>query len=422
MRSLCLKERWQSRIQAKANRYADENARLFDPQWETHLPSLKDYLTGLADNLQDQEIASEEIERERRRKGDVLQKFQNAVQAIALDLFRAHLSDRGLEIGIGARRPNVQKMCTGRYGARFLSARTFEDALHAMKHFGQIVLSTEFWDDPTGQESRVRRYKASPELLEALREAGASVVTIRRRENAEGIILKGKKHKRTGKKPLVSYGDVAFANEARDRLHVINQMLLGHWADLALSDTKVQKKLREIAFLRSKNVPAHSPDFAARTVHRVFNNSDWEQGGRFNGAWWIGCPSPLRPFILIDGKRTVEVDYSGLHAAMLFAEAGEDIPADPYERCVVHTGGPDERKLVKLTFNALLNADSVKQLGRIKAYSNNLTGKSEHPPSPSADGRNRPASRPPRSGTDSDQRAGSMFAAQRGDRSKQPNL
>jgi len=359
----------------KTDRYEDEIARPFDPQWETVLLSLKEYLNELAYSLQEQEIACSEIERTRRRNGDALLKYQDAVQAIALDLFRAHLSNPHLEVGIAAGRSSVQRMCAGRYGAPFLSARTFEAALRTMKGFGHILLTTEFWDDPTGQGSRVRRYRAAPKLLEGLCEAGASIVTVRRRKDAEGIILKKTKDRKTGKKVRVPYGNVAFANEARDRLRIINHMLQDHWADLALGDECVRQKLREIAILRKKKAPAHPPDFMARTVYRVFNNRDWEQGGRFNGAWWIGCPSPLRPYILIDGKRTVEVDYSGLHAAMLFAEAGKKIPPDPYSRCLTHTGGAEERKLVKVTFNALLNAHRIEQLSEVDDYSEDLTGR-----------------------------------------------
>lgn len=357
----------------KRDRYAEENARQFDPQWEAATLPLGAYLTMLAENLQETEIDSAEVDRERRRSASAFSKFRDAVQAIALDLYRAHLSDHNLEVGIAAGRPATQPMCSGRYGAKFLSARTFEDALKVMRSAKMILMTTEYWDDPTKQESRVRRYQASPSLIEALQGAGASVVAIQRRADAEGIVLKGKKNKRTGKKPRVPYGDVVFANQARDRLHIINHMLLDHWADLALPDEDVKRKLTEIAKQRDKT-PAHPPDFSARTVHRVFNNKDWEQGGRFNGAWWINCPSDLRRNIVINGKRTVEVDYSGLHAAMLFAELGKHIPDDPYERCLRQTGSPKERKLIKLTFNALLNADSVQQPSKIEGYSEDLTG------------------------------------------------
>lgn len=300
------------------------------------------YLAELADSLQEAEIASPDVDRERRRKGATLQKYRDAVQAITLDLYRAHLNDPLLEVGIGTGTSALQKMCSGRYGTGFLSKRTFFDAMQALLTAGLIEQTGSHWDDPTGQESRVRRYQAAPGFLEALSNAGASSASLRRREGAEGIILKGKKHKKTGNKPLVPYGDVAFANEARKRLHVINRMLLEHWADLALSDGEVRRKLSEIAFIREKT-PAHPPDFTARTVYRVFNNSDWEHGGRFNGAWWISCPSPLRPYVLIDGKRTVEVDYSGLHAAMLYAQVGQPIPNDPYERCLTKVGNTAER-------------------------------------------------------------------------------
>jgi hypothetical protein len=357
----------------KRDRYASENARPFDPQWEAAFEALRTYLSKLADSLQEAELADTEVDRERRRSEDVFGKFRDAIQAIALDLYRAHLSDPSLEVGIGAGRPATQTMCSGQYGAKFLSARTFEDALRAMRSAKLILMTTEHWDDPTKQESRVRRYQASPGLLKALKGAGASLVAILRREDAEGIILKDKKNKRTGKKQMVAYGDVAFATEARDRLHIINRMLTDHWADLALPDEDVMRKLKGIAKERGKT-PAHPPDLSARTVYRVFNNKDWQQGGRFNGAWWMNCPSDLRRHIVIDGKRTVEVDYSGLHAAMLFAEIGQGIPHDPYERCLRQTDSPKERKLIKLTFNALLNADSVQQLGKVKGYSEELTG------------------------------------------------
>ena len=64
----------------------------------------------------------------------------------------------------------------------------------------------------------------------------------------------------------------------------------------------------------------------------------------------------LRPYIIIDGKPTVEVDYSGLHCAMLLARKGLPIPEDPYAPCLNGSKNKDLRSCVKLTFNALLNA------------------------------------------------------------------
>lgn len=309
--------------------------------------------------------------RQRKRSHDVQANFEAAIKAIVLDLYRAHLSDPTLEVGIASGQGTLQKRAMSRYGTMLLSPRSFRAAMDALVSSGQVKKTTPHWDDPSGKSSRTARYQASPSLLRALGAAGASFAALSRHKGAEGIRFKD------DHKQLVEYGDVRFANEARDRLSVINDMLESHWADLALTDQQLSEELAMIAGRRDDEA-AQSFDFAARTVYRVFNNSDWEQGGRFYGAWWMACPSRLRRHILIDGKRTVEVDYAGLHPAMLYAEAGLTIPDDPYERCLTGKGNKAERKLVKLTFNALLNADSVVGINEIEGYNADLTGRDWH--------------------------------------------
>lgn len=344
----------------KTDRYARENARPFDPQWIAGTPRLAEFLDGLCADLT--------AARVKPHKADARPRFEAAIKAIVLDLFRARKSHPTLEVGIGTGRTAVQGLCRSRYGASFLSARTFVDAVKALEAAGLIVISTPHWDDPAKKNSRVARYMATPSLMGGIDRAGASAVDLRRHPNAEGIRLKD------CDKVLVDYGDDAFANAARDRLRIINDMLERHWADLALTDERLSAELKRIDGTRDDEA-AQSFDFAARTVYRVFNNDEWEQGGRFYGAWWISIPSHLRRHILIDGKKTVEVDYSGIHPAMLFALAGKDIPTDPYARCVTNKGNDAERKLVKKTFNALLNANSVESISNIKKYDETLTGR-----------------------------------------------
>mgnify|MGYP006910669598 CR=1 FL=1 len=338
-------------------------ARPFDPHWITELPLLAAYLDELCCELTSAET------RGRRRSEDAQANFEAAIKAIVLDLFRADESDPNLEVGIATGQGTLQKRGASRYGARLLSPRSFRAAMDALLGNGQVIKTTSHWDDPTGKNSRTARYQASPDLLTGLREAGASLAFLRRHGGVEGIHLKDEK------KNLVEYGEIRFANEARDGLKIINDMLESHWADLEMPDDELVEWKAKVRGNRDDEAE-QSFDFAARTVHRVFNNNDWEQGGRFYGAWWISAPSGLRRYILIDGKRTVEVDYSGLHAAMLFAEQGLPIPADPYERCLSETGNRDERSLVKQTFNALLNANSVNAINPIDGYSEDLTGKS----------------------------------------------
>ncbi len=74
-------------------------------------------------------------------------------------------------------------------------------------------------------------------------------------------------------------------------------------------------------------------------------------------------PSQYRSKILIDGKRTVELDFSTLHPTILYAQAGEILEQDAYqidlEPITIPTGkdSGDFRTVVKRAFNAMLNAE-----------------------------------------------------------------
>ncbi|MGQ3486961.1 hypothetical protein [Roseovarius pacificus] len=307
--------------------------------------------------------------RVRNRKAEAQANFEAAIKAVVLDLYRAHLSDPSLHVGIGLHQNTLQDLSKSQYGSTIYAPTSFKQAVKALLSGGCIEQKGNFFYDRSGKNSRTRRYQAAPSLLCGFRDAGGSTAALIRHRGADGIRLKD------ADKNLVEYGDVPFAKAAGDRLRVINDMLQSHWADLALTDEQLAAELRSIGATRDDEA-VQSFDFAARTVYRVFNNSDWEQGGRFYGAWWTSCPSRLRRYILLNGKRTVEVDYSGLHAAMLYAMDGQAIPDDPYERCLTRADDPAERKLVKQTFNALLNADSLNRIGEIEGYSPEITGRS----------------------------------------------
>ena len=338
-------------------------SRPFDPHWTTDLPTLAAYLDDLCRTICEAET------RGRKRKEAAQANFEAAIKAIVLDLCRAHLSDRSLHVGIGLHQNTLQHLSKSQYGSPIFTPTSFEQAVKALLNGGFIKQTANFRHDRSGKHSRTRRYQVTPSLLCGFRDAGGSAAALIRHRGADGIRLKD------ADKNLIEYGDVPFAKAAGERLRVINDMLQSHWADLALTDEQLTAELRSIGETRDDEA-AQSFDFAARTVYRVFNNSDWEQGGRFYGAWWTSCPSRLRPYILINGKRTVEVDYSGLHAAMLYAGDGQTIPDDPYERCLTKADDKSERKLVKQTFNALLNADSVDRIGEIEGYSPEITGRS----------------------------------------------
>ncbi len=89
-------------------------------------------------------------------------------------------------------------------------------------------------------------------------------------------------------------------------------------------------------------------EIKVKDMHRVFNrgSKDFDKGGRFYGPYYQGMPSKFRKHIYIDGKKTVEWDYSGLHIRMLYHQLGLEFNGDPY--AIGDGSQRDEYKLVSL--------------------------------------------------------------------------
>lgn len=84
-------------------------------------------------------------------------------------------------------------------------------------------------------------------------------------------------------------------------------------------------------------------------IHRVFNNSSFQQGGRFYGGHWQECNSDHRKTITINGHMTEEQDYSCFHLRMLYHLKGINPKNDLYSL------GDYPRNHVKQTINIALN-------------------------------------------------------------------
>ena len=94
----------------------------------------------------------------------------------------------------------------------------------------------------------------------------------------------------------------------------------------------------------------------------IFNNSSWDIGGRLyatntRGISYQSIPSDLRKTILINGKETVEIDYSGLHVSMLYAMKVKRAPQDPYDFV-----SPEYRPLAKYAVLMMLNASNEREV------------------------------------------------------------
>lgn len=129
----------------------------------------------------------------------------------------------------------------------------------------------------------------------------------------------------------------------------INERLSRHWLDLDLTEVEWRSLGKAIS---GGDDSDRCIDLTQRRLTRIFHDPDLTTGGRFYGGWWQGLPKSYRGRLLIDGKRTTEWDYSGIHPTLLYAKEGIALESDAYNPIA----GEHNRDIVKRCFNAMLNA------------------------------------------------------------------
>ncbi|SHG64166.1 hypothetical protein [Bradyrhizobium erythrophlei] len=162
-------------------------------------------------------------------------------------------------------------------------------------------------------------------------------------------------------KKLVSYQGDETTEGMRARLKRWNDYAGHQCIDLFLTDDQLlhmydqpseEEEAEDEPFREEEDRPRFV-DLTRNRLYRVFNNGSFDQGGRFYGGWWQRVPSKYRRSIVINWTPTRELDYSGLHAAMLYALGGLHLEQYPYSLDGVN---PDYKKLIKSTFFKLINA------------------------------------------------------------------
>ena len=207
-------------------------------------------------------------------------------------------------------------------------------------------------------KSKVTQYAATKKLLEYCKDVQDQSLFIPK-PDTETIILKAPVPNESDQveKALREYPDTPSSNQMREYLKLINQNMLSHWYDLYVADDTYVLMQKEIATRRARNKQDKDKlqpvNLSKRTLRRVFGRGSFERGGRFYGGWWQNIPSAYRSVISINGKRTIEMDYSQYHPNILYNlhQAVLD-NEDAYDRILGH----EHRDLSKQIFNACLNA------------------------------------------------------------------
>lgn len=216
------------------------------------------------------------------------------------------------------------------------------------------------------------RYVATKKLISLFQSEDIETLPVLNlpRENTETIRLNLRQD--DGSKRLIDYVDTPATISMRRDMETINSVLQRSWFDLELNEEEFGAlKIRMLTGKSGKlekdqeaRVTDRSGDgilrLQDRSLYRVFNDTEFKTNGRLYGGWWQSIPKEYRPYILINGKRTVEMDYSGLHPNIVYVSQGYDLIGDPYDINLIGTTAITQGKLravIKRCFNAMLNAE-----------------------------------------------------------------
>ena len=116
--------------------------------------------------------------------------------------------------------------------------------------------------------------------------------------------------------PLDTQSKIA---EMREQLTFYNDALVNTFIDIPTLDKGYIENVKDGAITR------HAISDHLKHIHRVFNNSSFDMGGRFYGGWWQNIPKAYRQDIFIDDQSTIEVDFKSLHILLLYGLEGLDM-------------------------------------------------------------------------------------------------
>ena len=283
------------------------------------------------------------------------------LKVLLIDLYVAWLDDPTLCIGVN-RNSNAYKVNT-RYNALHISRKIVSliDVLVEANYLNYLHGSHDRVND--GMFSRTSRIRPSLQLQDKFSGLVLSPLGIDHNYLQETVILtdyetdeEGNYTKSNGKKKrqYIEYEDTGFTNNIRRDLEAYNELLQQAYIDIAtLEEPFVVRTKKDGTTQRIKI------DQSKKFVRRIFSRGDWNCNGRFYGGFWQQVGSEYRKDIYINDSPTVEVDYKGLHAAILSAEKGIVYGGDRYELGAVVCPRLDkqqQRKAVKLLVLAAINA------------------------------------------------------------------
>lgn len=301
-------------------------------------------------------------ERWAKENGD--QRIKNKVEirthllCFTLEAYRTYQMEENLYMALSLGNGTISNYSSSRYKPHHLSFRLVNKVFRFLvnNHFYEAIKGR-----PTGAPSHQRstRVRATRHLIAVIEAHGINEYMISSYPKPdEVIILRKAKYGRETIGVEEEYEDTEFTINARENLNRINNFLAKQYIDIELDDDQ-EEQLNQRLSQREDDSKQRFFSFTDKRLKRIFNNSSFEQGGRFYGGFWQQLPKEYRFLITINEQRTIQLDYSGMHFAMLYAKCNVPIPDnDPYQL----EGYPNElRSDIKTAFNILINCSTANE-------------------------------------------------------------
>ena len=260
-------------------------------------------------------------------------KIRYHLRSILTDLFVVRNEDPQKYISIS--RSANKYMSLKRIRMLFLQYKYTMLILDTLEKHGYIEQHKGFLSEITSRETRIR---ATQKLMRLFRKYKSNAGKIFKRNFP--IIL------RDDKKNEIDYDlDDLHIKKMISNINKINKMICSHHIELE------SQEIWDEIILTNHNL---CNVLLNNKYRRIFNNSDFKNGGRFYCHWTQQIPSKYRKYIMIDGKETTEIDYSCLHLSMLYGIENIRLPQrDLYELDPI---SDKFRNIIKYAVNISINA------------------------------------------------------------------
>ena len=308
----------------------------FDPLRRAAEKGLAASIETLALHLEAEELRRGLRSRDRREKDH--RNFRLAVEALSCNLLITAMV--ALDATLSVPRGHGAMWGKGRYhnpvyGQHFLALLDLLNALGLTETVTHGFRMSASW-------KRATTIRPTSHLAQYLPLGTIAWSAFRREQEQEVIVLKPERDSDSRVEPI-AYTDTRKTKQWRRQMQGINRWLAA--APIAVADDARTGHLDR----DGQPVDPHQ-----RTLRRVFNNRDWEHGGRLFGAFWLNMERAERfRLIRIAGEPIANVDYMQLFPRLAYARAQAEQPVgDLYDV----TGDGTCRDGWKQLTNALLFA------------------------------------------------------------------